>query len=412
LHFPVGADGRYLGYHPAGDTAVIAQLEAMRASGADHFVVPAPTLWWLDHYHGLRRHLEDRYVRLLEDEHCAIYQLCGGGEKAATGPVATLKRAVATLRIRSGRDPSVLDWRTGLGIAEHCPHIPVFVPPGEDDVLPYLAGSADIVIAASGDGPRLTEARRVAASAVIRVDPDFPEACELEWVSGASGGWGENVSVALIPDSDEPGWDATLSAFSETLDGAFAGELSIVGTTAALERASERATASDLRTRLIEVSAGASFAQRARAADVGNDDLIRIFVTAPAVPLPDWLPSMLALFTRNQDAGVVGARIVSRFGALEEAGGIVAADGSRRRRGEGDQDPDRPEYCFVKRVDFCSAPLLATRQDLFRRLQGLHEGDVAAADALADFSLRASQAGAPVYYQPQARVVRIGDADR
>src|SRR5205085_2565890 len=39
-HFPSGPDGRYLGYHPAGDTAVIAQLEAMRASGADHLLVP------------------------------------------------------------------------------------------------------------------------------------------------------------------------------------------------------------------------------------------------------------------------------------------------------------------------------------------------------------------------------------
>jgi hypothetical protein len=31
---------------------------------------------------------------------------------------------------------------------------------------------------------------------------------------------------------------------------------------------------------------------------------------------------------------------------------------------------------------------------------------------LVDFSLHAGQAGAPVYYQPEARVVAIGNGDR
>ena len=78
-HFPMAEDGRYAGFHPAGDTAAIAQLEALRARGADHLLLPATTLWWLDHYQGLRRHLEDRYTALLTDEHCAIYRLTARG---------------------------------------------------------------------------------------------------------------------------------------------------------------------------------------------------------------------------------------------------------------------------------------------------------------------------------------------
>ena len=137
-----------------------------------------------------------------------------------------------------------------------------------------------------------------------------------------------------------------------------------------------------------------------------------VFVTAPAVPLPDWLPSILALFSRDERAGVVGTRVLSPIGSLEEAGGILAADGSPRRRGEGDHNPDRPEYGFVKRVDFCSRPLLATTRDVFERLKGFNGGVVAPADALVEFSLRVGQAARPVYYQPDARVVRIGGADR
>ncbi len=162
----------------------------------------------------------------------------------------------------------------------------------------------------------------------------------------------------------------------------------------------------------MEASAGTSLARRARAAAESSDRRLQIFLTAPAIPLPGWLPSILTLLAPQGDARVVGARIVSRFGFLEEAGGILAADGTRERRGAGDANPDRPEYCFVQKVDFCSPPLVAASRDLFDRLGGFDRGPVAPDDALVDFSLRAGQAGAPVYYQPQARVVAIGNGDR
>jgi hypothetical protein len=408
-HFPLGADGRYAGDHPAGDTAVIAQLEALRARGANHLLLPATTLWWLDHYRGLRRHLEDRYVPLLEDEHCAIYRLSAEERRHVTGPIATLRRTVACVRTRFGRDPSILDWRTELEIADHAPGLRVFVPPGEEPALPYLDGTVDIVVLASEDAARIAEARRVAATAVIRVDPNSTERAELEWLAGGPSGWGEDVSVTLIPDATGPHWDATVAAVAETLDDGFAGELRLVGDPAALGPASERAAAAGARVRPIEVAAGANLAQRARAASEATDQPVQVFVAAPSVPLPGWLPSIRALFSGDRNPGVVGTRIVSRFGALEEAGGILAADGSRRRRGEGDSNPDRPEYRFVQPVDFCSPPLLATRGDLFDRLGGFREGPVTPADAVVDFSLRAGRTGAPVYYQPHARVVTLGD---
>lgn len=412
LHFPIAEDGRYLGYHPAGDTAVIAQLEALRARGADHLLLPATMLWWLDHYEGLRRHLQDRYVSLLEDEVCAIYALRAPLREELTGPSATIERTVASMRMRSGRDPSILDWHTELGIADQFPQTPVFVPLGEEAVLPYLDGTVDIVVLASADATRIAEARRVAASAVIRVDPSFPNAAELEWLAAFPSGWGEDVSVTLIPDGDKAAWDATLGAFAETLGNGFAGELSVVDDSATLGPASERLAATGVRVRPIEVSPGASLAHRARMATEASDQRVHAFVTAPALPLPGWLPSILGLFSGDRDPGVVGTRILSPIGALAEAGGVLAADGSRRRWGEGDENPDRPEYCFVRRVDFCSPPLLATRRDLFERVGGFDERHRAPAEALVDFSLRAGQAGAPVYYQPHARVVAIGGGNR
>ena len=159
----------------------------------------------------------------------------------------------------------------------------------------------------------------------------------------------------------------------------------MAGDSSTLGPASERAAAAGVPLREVEAPAGTSVARLAHAAAKGSERRLQVFLTAPAVPLPGWLPSMLALLGPERDAGVVGARIVSRFGFLEEAGGILA-DGKRERRGEGDANPDRPEYCFVRRVDFCSPPLLATKRELFDRLGGVEGGGVSPDDALVDFS--------------------------
>jgi hypothetical protein len=412
-HFPMAEDGRYAGFHPAGDTAAIAQLEALRARGADHLLLPKTTLWWLDHYQGLRRHLEDRYTALLTDERCVIYQLTGRESAESSGPISTLTKTISCLRIRTGRDPSILDWGSALGIADHLPEEKVFAPPGDEPTLPYLDGTIDIVVlpAAAAAG-RLAEARRVAESAVITVDPDPSERTELDWLGVGHSGWGDDASVTMIPEDDSWPWDATLASLAEALNSGFAGEFSVAGDGATIGSVGERASAAGVPLRQVEAPARAGVARRAQAAAEISHRRLQIFLTAPAVPLPGWLPSILALLGPDRDAGVVGARIVSHLGFLEEAGGILAADGKRERRGSGDANPDRPEYRFVRRVDFCSPPLVATRRDLFDRLGGFGDAATASTDALVDFSLRAGQAGAAVYYQPQARVVAIGNGDR
>ena len=411
-HFPMAEDGRYAGFHPAGDTAAIAQLEALRARGADHLLLPKTTLWWLDHYEGLRRHLESRYVTLLTDEHCAIFRLTSEERGQASGPLTTLKRTIACLRIRTGRDPSILDWGRDLGIGDHLPEEKLFVPPGDEQTLPYLDGTVDIVVLPADAGAvRLAEARRVAATAVIRIDPSSSEGAELEWLAGGDSGWGADASVTMIPDADARPWDAALGAFAEALQDGFAGEFAASGDPATLRDIYDPAAAAGISLGQVEAPPGASVARRAQLAAEGSDRRLQVFLTAPAVPLPGWLPSMLTLLGSERDAGVVGARIVSRLGFLEEAGGILA-DGKRERRGEGDANPDRPEYCFVRRVDFCSPPLVAVKRKLFDRLGGVERGGVSPDDALVDFSLRAGQTGAPVYYQPEARVVALGNGDR
>lgn len=74
LHFPLGEDGGWAGFYPADSAEAIAQLERLRACGARFVVFPAPAFWWLDHYGGLREHLERRGA-VAADDTCRVYPL-------------------------------------------------------------------------------------------------------------------------------------------------------------------------------------------------------------------------------------------------------------------------------------------------------------------------------------------------
>ncbi len=75
-HFPRQEDGRYAGYYPTDSEDAVRQLEDLRKRGAGYIVFPATSLWWLDHYPELNRHLEHRYRCMVRDDDvCAIYEL-------------------------------------------------------------------------------------------------------------------------------------------------------------------------------------------------------------------------------------------------------------------------------------------------------------------------------------------------
>jgi len=80
-HFPRAVDGAYAGHHPANSREAIARLEAQRAASAEYIVFPATGIWWLEHYEGLRRHLDGAYGRSFSDpQTCVIFDL-GGSER-------------------------------------------------------------------------------------------------------------------------------------------------------------------------------------------------------------------------------------------------------------------------------------------------------------------------------------------
>jgi glycosyltransferase involved in cell wall biosynthesis len=104
-HFPRTPTGVYAGHHPVDDEDAIAQLENARASGVEYLVFPATASWWLEHYTGLRAHLESRYVQLVEDpESCVVYQLRPSHQAAEITPPAGDDIAAEAVTRDSDRD--------------------------------------------------------------------------------------------------------------------------------------------------------------------------------------------------------------------------------------------------------------------------------------------------------------------
>jgi glycosyltransferase involved in cell wall biosynthesis len=73
-HFPQ-QNGVYAGHHPADSSAAEAELEKLRAGGADFILFPGTSFWWFEHYADFRRHLDDNYRQAMSDERCVLYDL-------------------------------------------------------------------------------------------------------------------------------------------------------------------------------------------------------------------------------------------------------------------------------------------------------------------------------------------------
>lgn len=123
---------------------------------------------------------------------------------------------------------------------------------------------------------------------------------------------------------------------------------------------------------------------------------------------PGWLEAMLAPFS-DDTTGIVGAKLVYPDGRLQEAGGIIWADGTGCNYGHGD-DPALPQYNYRKAVDYCSGACLLIRRSLWDELGGL---DVRYAPAYyedTDLCFAARALNYQVIYQPEARIVHFGGA--
>jgi GT2 family glycosyltransferase/SAM-dependent methyltransferase len=126
-----------------------------------------------------------------------------------------------------------------------------------------------------------------------------------------------------------------------------------------------------------------------------------LFLDHAVVVAPNGLKELLKTFDSHPKAGAVGGKLVRDDGRLLEAGSIVWRDGSASSYGHGD-DPLKPEYSYVREVDFCSAACLMIRKEIFQEVGGFDTNYMPACYEDADLCMGIREKGYKVFYQPKA----------
>lgn len=342
--------------------AAIASLEALRAEGARFLLLPEVTRPWLERLPELAHHLRFRY-RVVADEpdNGLLFDL--GSRSADESDEPTLPEELD--RLAGGdRDTPILAW-TNLDIAPLAPSRNVFTPAVDDDELPYLDGTIEIVVV--DDPDRLEEARRVASGAVVHVGPSETGSVEVIEIEEINPAREHDVKRCLVivaaGDRDDP-WRARVS-----------------------EAVGDRPD--------VEVIASADPWAAAAEAEVA------VVVERGVLPMPGCIDALAGTFAHEPEAEPLAAtaKLLGPAGTLAAAGRVVFADGTAAGIGEGSDSIAAPWHEYVRPV-WAAAGMLAVRGSRAREL-------LTGASSLLAASAGLWANGGRLLYQPDAHAVRV-----
>ena len=112
-----------------------------------------------------------------------------------------------------------------------------------------------------------------------------------------------------------------------------------------------------------------------------------------------WLDELVSTFSQQPNTGLVGAKLVYPNGRMQEAGGLIWSDGSGCNVGR-DDDPDKPEFNYLREVDYCSGACILIERDLFGVVGGFDERYAPAYYEDTDLAFKVREQGLRVLFQP------------
>ncbi len=119
-----------------------------------------------------------------------------------------------------------------------------------------------------------------------------------------------------------------------------------------------------------------------------------------------WLSSLVELIESDKSIGMAGSKLVYPDGRLQEAGGIIWSDGSGWNYGRLD-DPDKPEYNYVKDVDYISGAAILLPVWLWKEIGGFDTRFAPAYCEDSDLAFEVRKKGYRVVYQPLSKVIHF-----
>lgn len=141
------------------------------------------------------------------------------------------------------------------------------------------------------------------------------------------------------------------------------------------------------------------------AAKVARGDYV-LFLNNDTQVRPDWLSSLVELIESDEKIGMVGSKLVYPDGSLQEAGGIIWKDASGWNYGRND-DASKPEYNYVREVDYISGAAIMIRHRLWKEIGGFDELYAPAYCEDSDLAFEVRKHGYKVMYQPESVVVHF-----
>ena len=131
-----------------------------------------------------------------------------------------------------------------------------------------------------------------------------------------------------------------------------------------------------------------------------------MFLNNDVIVLPHWLDTIIDTFSNFPSAGLVGSKLLYPDGTLQEAGGVIWSDGTGLNYGRKD-DPRKPEYNYLREVDYCSGASIVIPRSLWEQLGGFDELFTPAYYEDTDLAFRVRQARYSVIYQPLSQVFHV-----